>query len=357
MSNLSRLRSEMASRKVDAFFVSDIESVGWLTGFTGSSGYAIVTPTAGRFVSDSRYTIQAAEQVKDLPTFTADSKIDRLSFLATNIQELGIKKLWFDGTKVSFDQYGKLAGKLNGTELVSGTDPIAPLRLIKSPAEVEKIREACKLADACLDHVVRLIRPGVSEWDLNLEVEFYYRRQGAELAFEPIVVSGNNSARPHGRATHKLLENGDFLTIDCGAKLDGYCSDITRTFVVGKASDRHKEVYNQVLKSQVAAIAAIKPGAIGRDVDKVSRDVLAEKDLAQYFGHGLGHGLGQLVHDGGALNPSSDTVLAEGQIWTVEPGAYIEGFGGVRIEDDVVVTAGGCEVLTHFPKDLMELPA
>lgn len=347
----------MASRDIAAFFVSDIESVGWLTGFTGSSAYVIVTPSDGRFISDSRYTIQATEQVKDLPTFTSDSKIDRLTFLASNIQELGITKLWFDGSKLTFDQYGKLSAKLSGIELVSGSDPIAPLRLIKSAAEIEKIRAACQLADACIKHASRMIQPGVSEWDLGLEVEFFYRKQGAELAFEPIVVSGNNSARPHGRATHKLLENGDFLTIDCGAKLDGYCSDITRTFVVGKASDRHKEIYNQVLKSQVDAIAAIKPGAIGKDIDKVSRDVLNEKNLAEYFGHGLGHGLGQLVHDGGALNPSSDIVLAEGQVWTVEPGVYIEGFGGVRIEDDVVVTATGCEVLTHFPKELMELPS
>ena len=163
----------------------------------------------------------------------------------------------------------------------------------------------------------------------------------AELAFDPIVVSGNRSARPHGRASEKLLESGDFVTLDLGANLDGYCSDITRTFLVGKASDRHREVYGQVLKAQIAAIEAIKPGAIAKDVDGVSRKVLDEKGLAKYFGHGLGHGLGQVVHDGGSLNSSSETVLAEGQVWTVEPGAYIEGFGGVRIEDDVVVTSDG----------------
>lgn len=355
MSNLDRFREEMDRRGICTFLVTDIDVTEWLTGFTGSSAYVVVTTDGGRFLTDSRYTIQAAEQVKDLPSFTSDSKMDRTEFLARNVAELGINKLWFDSGKVTVAMHETLTKKLSGIELIPTTDPGAPVRLIKTPDEIAKIRSACQLADACLEHVMPRIQVGVSEWDLNLDVEFYYRKHGAELAFDPIVVSGVNSARPHGRASRKLLEAGDFVTIDCGAKLDGYCSDITRTFVVGKASERHREVYNQVLKAQLASIEAVKPGAIGKDVDAVSRRVLDEKDLAKHYGHGLGHGLGRLVHDGGALNPSSETVLAEGQVWTIEPGAYIEGFGGVRIEDDVVVTKGGCEILTHFPKDLMEL--
>jgi Xaa-Pro aminopeptidase len=188
-----------------------------------------------------------------------------------------------------------------------------------------------------------------------LDIEFYFRRNKAELAFTPIVVSGERSARPHGVPSEKKLEKGDFVTMDFGAKVDGYCSDLTRTVVVGEASDRHREVYGAVLESQMAAIKAIKPGMKASDVDAVSRDLLASHGLAEYFGHGLGHGLGSVVHDVGRMGPTSTDTVAVGQVWTIEPGAYIPNFGGVRIEDDVVVTESGCDVLTHSPKALQIL--
>lgn len=356
MNNLPRLREAMSKHGIAAFLATDIDTVSWLTGFTGTAGVVLVTPSDGRFLTDSRYTIQAKEQVEALRVVASDTTMDRLSFIAGNTREMGIEALSFDGSKMTFAMADSLSKKLDGIAFVSVEDPVAPLRLVKTPDEIDKIRAACKLADACIEHASRLIQPGVSEWTVGLEVEFFYRRQGAELAFEPIVVSGERSARPHGRASEKLLEAGDFVTIDCGANLDGYCSDITRTFVVGKASDRHRTVYEEVLRSQVAAIEAVHPGVTGRDVDAVARNILGETDLAKYFGHGLGHGLGRLVHDGGALNPSSQVLLAPGQVWTIEPGVYIEGFGGVRIEDDVVVTPNGCEVLTAYPKELIELP-
>ena len=171
-----------------------------------------------------------------------------------------------------------------------------------------------------------------------------------------IVAAGPNACVLHYRADSAPLKSNELVLIDAACELDGYASDITRTFVVGKASDRHREVYEQVLKAEKAAIDAARPGITGKELDAVARDLLGTAGLAEYFGHGLGHGLGRLVHDGGALNPSSQTVLAPGQVWTIEPGAYIEGFGGVRIEDDVVITSSGCEVLTFFPKELLELP-
>jgi Xaa-Pro aminopeptidase len=243
--------------------------------------------------------------------------------------------------------------KFNGVDLTPVEEIFPDLRVVKTPDEVEKIREACKLADACFDHVKRMIQVGVSEYDIGLDIEFYFRRNGADIAFDPIVASGERSARPHGRASEKKLERGDFLTLDFGCKVDGYCSDITRTVVVGEASDRHREVYATVLASQIAALEAMKPGIKAADVDRISREAMG--DYAQYFGHGLGHGLGKLVHDSGRLNSTSETVLAPGQVWTVEPGIYIPGFGGVRIEDDVVVTEGGIDVLTQSAKDLLIL--
>jgi Xaa-Pro aminopeptidase len=200
-----------------------------------------------------------------------------------------------------------------------------------------------------------MMQPGVSEYDIQLDLEFFIKRQGAEVAFAPTVVSGPNSAKPHGKAGERKLEVGDFVTLDLGAKKDGYCSDITRTFVIGEASERHKEVYGQVLAAQVAAIEALKVGTPANEPDSLSRSILAEKGLDQYFGHGLGHGLGRAVHDYGGLAPSSKDTIEAGQVWTVEPGVYIEGFGGVRIEDDVHVTAEGPQILTHFPKELMVL--
>jgi Xaa-Pro aminopeptidase len=201
-----------------------------------------------------------------------------------------------------------------------------------------------------------MIQPGVSEIDICLDLEFFIRRQGADIAFPSIVVSGNRSARPHGKPSEKKLEVGDFVTMDFGARVKGYNSDITRTVVVGEATQRHRDVYDAVLETQLGAIDAIRSGAMAKDVDAGSRACLGKYDLAKYFGHGLGHGLGLIVHDGGRLSASSDNVIAPGQIWTIEPGVYIEGFGGVRIEDDVLITEDGVEVLTHSPKEMMILP-
>ncbi len=276
MSNLPRLREELDRKGVSAFLIADIDSVGWLTGFTGTSGYAIVTKDGGRFLTDSRYTLQAKEQVPDLPVFSSDTTVERLAFIAGNAKEMGIERLAFDGTKMTFAMVESLKSKLNGIALETAEDPIAPIRLIKTEEEIVKIRAACKLADACIEHATKIVKPGVSEWDVNLEVEFFYRRHGAELAFEPIVVSGVRSARPHGRASQKIIEEGDFVTIDCGAKLDGYCSDITRTFVAGKAGERHVQIYNAVLEAQKAAIRAVRPGVTGKEVDGVARNLLGD---------------------------------------------------------------------------------
>lgn len=355
MSNLQRLRQAMSEQGVDALLITDADSYTWATGFTGSAGWVILTPTDGVFLTDSRYTIQAQEQVKEIPVESFASPVTGVEFIQTHLNRMGLKKIGLDASKVSHKTFLDWTKAWEGVEVAVAPDLISKLRMVKSPDEVEKVRAACKLADACLEHVKRLIQPGVSEWDIDMEIEFFFRRQGATPAFPQIVVSGANSARPHGHASEKKLAVGDFVTLDLGARLDGYCSDITRTFVVGEATDRHREIYNQVLKAEMAAIDAIKPGLKCVDIDRLSRDILDEIGLAKYFGHGLGHGLGRLVHDSGRLGTGSQDIIEEGQIWTVEPGVYIDGFGGVRIEDDVVVTKDGVEVLTHFPKELTVL--
>jgi Xaa-Pro aminopeptidase len=344
----------MGRRGLEAVLVSQIDNVQWATGFTGSNGFLLLTPTEERFVTDGRYTLQAKEQLPGTRVEIYNPGMDPNEFLAANAREMGVSGIGFEADAMTFAAHRKLAEKFNGIELVPVEDLFSELRVVKSDDEVEKIRAACRLADACFEHVQRMIQVGVSEYDISLDIEFFFRRNGAEIAFPPVVVSGARSAFPHGRATEKKLESGDFLTLDFGAKLDGYCSDITRTVLVGEATERHREVYDRVLKSQLTALQAMRPGVKASEVDRVSREAMGE--YAKYFTHGLGHGLGRLVHDAGRMNSTSETVLAPGQVWTVEPGIYIPGFGGVRIEDDVVVTKGGIENFTLATKDLLVFP-
>lgn len=354
--NLEKLQKQLEDKAVPSMLISEITNVQWLTGFTGSSGFAVITPNDAVFITDARYDVQAKEEVRGMPVAIYGSPTDPATFIAESVRKMNVGELGFEAKNVTYDTFSQWKEKMDGVQLVGRKDLIEPLRMIKDQSELEIMKEACALADKCFENVRRLIQPGVSEYDISLDIEFFFRRQGAEIAFAPVVVSGHRSARPHGRASDKKLEAGDFVTLDFGAKVNGYNSDITRTVVVSHASDRHREVYNAVLAAQMAALEMMKPGVLARDVDKRSRDVLQERDLAQYFGHSLGHGLGRSVHDIGALSARSEIVLEAGQVWTVEPGVYIEGFGGVRIEDDVVVTDSGIELLTHSPKDLLILP-
>ncbi len=354
MTNIERVQERLEASGIPALLVSDISNIRWATGFTGSFGFLLVTPTDARFLTDSRYALQAQEQVRTIKSFSFANPTLAETFIAEHACAMGLANLGFEATTVPYATYEKWRSALGGIELVAAKDILANLRMVKSEDEIGLVREACRLADACWDHVRRLVRVGISEYDLGLEIEFYFRRAGAGLAFEPIVVSGLRSARPHGRPSDKQLEGGDFVTFDFGANLGGMCSDLTRTIVVGKASERHKEIYETVLASQEAALHIMKPGIQAKAVDAEARRVMG--DFAQYFGHGLGHGLGSVVHDGGRMGPTSTDVLEVGQIWTVEPGIYIESFGGVRIEDDVVITDAGIEILTRSDKALRELP-
>ena len=349
---LDRLREQMSSKNVDAAFVSDLLNVGWLTGFTGSSGFAIVTSEHSLFLTDSRYTIQANEEVSGFDVRWYQRPKTFEEFAGECLADLGIKSIAFEPS-ISYATWKSWGDKIGGVEWIDAPDLFKPLRMIKTPEEIALTRDVCGIADACCEYLRDRMQAGRSEFDVQLDLEFFLRRQGAEIAFDPIVVSGPNSAKPHGQAGDRALQEGDFVTLDLGARKAGYNSDITRTFVVGEPSDRHREVYDQVLKAQLAAIEALQPGTAAKDVDQLSRSILAEKDLDKYFGHGLGHGLGRAVHDYGGLGPTSTDTIEAGQVWTVEPGVYIEGFGGVRIEDDVHVTESGPELLTHYTKELL----
>jgi Xaa-Pro aminopeptidase len=228
--------------------------------------------------------------------------------------------------------------------------------LVKTEKELEKMAKAADIADQAFHHIIGYIRPGVTERAVALELEIYMKKLGASaLSFETIAASGVRSSMPHGIATDKIIEDGDFLTLDFGCVYDGYCSDMTRTVVVGKATQKQKKIYGVVLEAQIAALNAIREGINGIDVDKIARDVISSRGYGEYFGHGLGHGVGLEVHEEPRLSPTGTKKLLENMVVTDEPGIYIPGFGGVRIEDLIVVKKDGCEVLSKSPKQLIEL--
>jgi Xaa-Pro aminopeptidase len=356
MSNIKRLQSILIESEINAILITNMPSVRWLTGFTGSFGAALVSQQRALFLTDSRYTLQSKEQCTDVESKSFRNPKKFAEFLKGEVDEFELTQLAFDKNQVTVATHAEWSKALEGIELVAQTDPIEELRKQKSDQEVTLMRRACELADQAIELLLGKCKPGVKEMELFWTFEDFLRKVGATSAFDPIMVSGPRTARPHGEPSERALEAGDFITFDLGACVEGYNSDITRTVVLGPATDRQKEVYNHLLKTQIACIDAMKPGVNGRDVDALARTMLDEKDLGQYFGHGLGHGLGALVHDSGRLSPTTDETIKAGQIWTIEPGVYIEGFGGMRIEDDILITETGCEVLTSFPKTLIELP-
>lgn len=356
MNSLQTIQKSIAEKGLAGVLLTNLTNVNWLSGFTGSFAYAILTPSHGVFISDGRYSNQAHLEVKNLEVQIFVPPTSALDKVAEALQKLGISQLGFESQTVTFDFFQTLQKKLPGCELVPLTDFIEPHRMVKTPEELALIRESCALTDAAFEHVCKLVQPGITEYDLSLEIEFFFRRHGAELAFSPIVVSGERSAWPHGHPSEKRLQSGDFVTFDFGSKLKGLCADMTRTVLVSECSDRHREVYNAVLETVTTCQSVMKPGVKASSVHQTALDTLAKHGLEKYFTHGLGHGLGTVVHDIGRMSLVSNDVLEVGQVWTVEPGVYIDGFGGCRIEDDVVITDSGIEILNQSSKELLILP-
>jgi Xaa-Pro aminopeptidase len=353
---LETVRETMASleRPPGVLLVVSAENRRYLTGFTGSSGAAIITASRAIFVTDFRYIDQAGlecpgwEIVRQGPLM--------VDTLAEVIAGLGEDRVGFEREYATFGLYEDLASRLKGFRLTPVGQVVESARELKEEEEIDLIRRAAALGDKVLTEVLPLLRPGAAERDIALEIEYLMRKLGAEdAAFDTIVASGARSSLPHGKASAKLLEPGDFVTIDMGARFGGYCSDLTRTFVLSPVTDRQKEIYALVLEAQEKALAACRPGRIGREVDEVARDIISARGHGEHFGHGLGHGVGLAVHEGPRLAPTGDRILRAGNVVTVEPGVYITGWGGVRIEDLVVVRPDGVEVLSSFPKELMVL--
>lgn len=351
---LKKYRSLLSEKGRKAALIMRPENIMYLSGFTGSSGYLFISMEQALLFTDSRYTQQANEQA---PYFTIiEHAIKWEDKLAEFIQESGVGEVVFEKDFLTYAQYKNLLEKLAIVKWIPEEGLVEKLRIIKDEQELNLLRQAVTQADQGYNYILDLIKPGRTEVQIGLELEFYLRRIGAEkTAFDFIIASGPRSSLPHGLASDKLIQVGEQVKMDFGAVFRGYHSDITRTVFVGEANAKFKEIYHIVLEAQERAIAAIEPGKTGKDIDGVARDFITAKGYGESFGHGLGHGVGLMIHEGPRLSTAADEVLEPGMVVTVEPGIYLPGWGGVRIEDMVLVTASGSEILTKAPKALREL--
>jgi Xaa-Pro aminopeptidase len=348
-----RLADALSKREADLLLITDLVNVRWVTGFTGSSAAAVVgREGTRRFVTDFRYLTQSAEQLD--PAWEREIAVDLLAGVTKHLPSSGELKLAFEDAHMSVKDHARLSGMLRGgIELVTAGNAIEALRAVKDPEELDAIRAAARLADDALTEVLERGLVGRTERDVALDIEFTMRRMGAEAAsFPPIVAAGDHGALPHATPRDVPIPAGTMCVIDWGAQLDGYASDCTRTFATGEVDPRDREVYELVLRAQEAGLDAVRPGPTGREVDAAARAIIDSAGHAEHFGHGLGHGVGLAVHEGPRLSKQGDTALETGMVVTVEPGVYVPGAVGVRIEDLVIVSDEGAEVVSTLPKDL-----
>lgn len=346
---MDRLRELFPGAEIDCLLVWQPENRRYLSGFTGTSGALVVTDRAAMLVTDFRYVEQAASQAHGIQVVKHEGR--PLETLAGLFAQIGARRIGFEATHLTVSQYRELEERITGGNLVATTGLVEKLRLCKDDGELARIERAAASADRAFAHVLDIIRPGISEQKVALELEMFMKREGAEKpAFDFIVASGPRSSLPHGVAGERLLEEGDLVTLDFGCVLDGYCSDLTRTVVLGAPSPRQQEIYDLVLKAQQAGLAAVSPGEKASAVDEACRQVIRAAGYGDHFGHGTGHGVGLSVHEGPTVSARSDTVLEPGMVITVEPGVYLPGWGGVRLEDMVAITADGARILTRAPK-------
>lgn len=350
---VDRLRKKMEQKGIEALLVTKPENRAYLSGFDGSAGVLVITSTAAWLVTDFRYVEQATQQAPHLEVVRQGPQLS--ASLKELVDKGGLKTLAFEKDHLTYSLFDNLKETL-GIELLPQEGLVEGLRMVKDSGELEAIRKAAAMADRAFGRILSLLRPGISEREVALEFEYQMRKVGADgNAFDTIVASGPRSSLPHGHPTQRLLQEGDFVTLDFGAKVQGYCSDCTRTVAIGRVDAEMKAIYDLVLRAQREALAAVRPGKKGKEVDEIARNIIAAAGHGDHFGHGLGHGVGRAVHEGPRLSIAGEDGLEPGMVVTVEPGVYLPGRGGVRIEDLVVVTADGGEVLSGISKELMVL--
>ncbi|RST98080.1 peptidase M24 family protein [Vagococcus vulneris] len=353
MKRVENLRSQMKIDGIEAFLITNPYNLRYLTGFTGTTGLALITLDNAYFITDFRYTEQAVAQCKG---YQIEKNIGPILNKAGEIVEsAAVKNLAFEESHLTFDKFVVLETLLE-QELIPVSGMIEELREVKDADEIAITKQACQIADQAFEHILTYIKPGLTEIEVANELDFFMRSKGASgVSFTTIVASGLRSAMPHGVASDKVIEQGDFITIDFGCYYNGYVSDMTRTISLGEPSEKLKEIYQIVLGAQERVLEAAKPGMTGIELDAVARDYITEHGYGEAFGHSTGHGIGLEIHEGPNVSKVADKAFVPGNIITNEPGIYLPGIGGVRIEDDMLITENGMERLTHSPKELIIL--
>ncbi|NWF77587.1 MAG: aminopeptidase P family protein [Chloroflexi bacterium] len=352
---LQKLRTSIGEKGLDALLISQPENLRYLSGFTGSSGWLLISEKNAILATDFRYVEQAKSESPDFEIIQTRQELH--AWLPGLVSNFGWRKLGFEANVVSYEGYHKLSEAIKvkqvKLELVPTTGVVEQLRSIKEPEELEFILRAAQITTSAFEQVKEMIHPGMTEKEAAWEIEKFLRQTGSEgMPFEIIVASGANSALPHARPTEKLISSGEPVLIDMGARISGYSSDFSRTLFWGKADKIFREIYNIVINAQAAAIQRIESGMNASEADRLARSVIEQAGYGDTFGHGLGHGVGLATHESPTLNPSSSDSLADGMVFTIEPGIYLAGQGGVRIEDMVVLEKGKAKVLTKTKKDL-----
>ncbi|MBI3950461.1 MAG: aminopeptidase P family protein [Acidobacteria bacterium] len=348
-----KLRHRLREQNLDGLLVTHIPNIRYVTGFTGSTAMLLITDLEALFVTDSRYVVQASQQVTGRVVKVEESY---LKTAGEAIQEAKLRRVGFESAHMTHQQLNALFQHVSGNVVFVPTgEVVETLRQVKEPEEAEAIRQAVQLTSEVFEEFIEEIKPGVRERDLALELEYRLRQRGAEkLSFDTIIASGHRSALPHGIASDKRIDQG-FVVCDFGIVLDGYCSDMTRTVYLGNPDSRAREIYDTVLSAQLNCEEHMRAGMENRAMDALTRDVITARGYGDQYGHGTGHGVGLEVHESPRISKTANGTVPAGAVVTVEPGIYVPDWGGVRIEDIVVVTETGCEVLTPTPKELMVL--
>ena len=350
------IQTILEKNEIDAFLITDGYNLRYLSGFRGGEGMLYFSGNRQVLITDSRYTEAAAKETR-MTVIQEHAGHKRTQILQELLEEDRARSVGFEDQEMrcgTFDSLQKALGRV--TEWVPLKKQINDLRQIKSGEELELLEKAESIGDLAFTDILQILKPGMTEKQVAAELEYSMKKHGADgLSFSTIVASGVNSSMPHAIPTDKPVASGEFVTMDFGCTYEGYCSDMTRTVVVGRADERQKELYGIVLRAQENCLDHLHAGLTGKEADAYARDVIRDAGFAEFFGHGTGHGVGLYIHEDPRISPTDDTVLRKNMVETVEPGIYIPGSGGVRIEDMVVITENGCRNLTHSPKELIEL--
>ena len=341
---------KMQEKELDGIIINNLKNIYYLTGFWGSNGTVFISRDRQILVTDARYIIAAKQEVTGFEIF---AERDELATIAKIAKEMDLSRIGFED-EISVSYYHRMQAAFEGLELIPQTQFVEALRMIKDETEIATIRKACSISDQAFHDALDFIKPGKTEIEIANFLDFRMRELGAAgLSFDTILASGINSSKPHAHPMHKPVELGEAITMDFGCLYEYYVSDMTRTIYLGHVSDEQAEIYNTVLKANQALIDQAKAGLGFRDFDKIPRDIIVEAGYGQYFTHGIGHGIGLDIHEEPYFNQTSTEVIKSGMVLTDEPGIYIEGKYGVRIEDDILITDTGCELLTLAPKELI----